>query len=76
MATRTPRLICERYERYERYGRYERRARRLCSQSRELPAAQLVALGVRMSEANTRKLRLLERLGHLSLAHNRITILV
>ena len=44
------------------------------AQTRELQAAQLLALGLRMSEANARKMRALERLGLVALAHNHITL--
>ena len=44
------------------------------AQTRELQAAQLLALGVRNSEHNSRMLKLLERLGFVSLANNHITL--
>ena len=44
------------------------------TQTRELQAAQLLALGVRNNEDNSRKLKLLERLGLVSLANNHIAL--
>ncbi len=44
-------------------------------EARTLQAAQLLALGVRMSEANTKKLRLLEKLNLLRVQNNSLTLL-